>query len=55
MEKRIDHSIVFEDNNILKLARNNWPKKGDIYRYKDSELFLVVETQPVYVKGLDQQ
>ena len=53
MEKRIDHSVVFEVNSILNLARNNWPKKGDIYRYKDSELFLVVETQPVYVKGVE--
>ena len=53
MENYFDPTVVFEDNSILNLARNNWPKKGDIYRYKDSELFLVVETQPVYVKGVE--
>ena len=53
MENYFDLTVVFEDTSILNLARNNWPKKGDIYRYKDSELFLVVETQPVYVKGVE--
>ena len=53
MEKRIDPTVVFEDNNILNLARSNWPKKGDIYHYNGVKLILVVETHPMYIKGVE--
>ena len=53
MNLQIDKSVVFEDNNIMNLARSNWPKKGDVYLYKDTNLILIVETQPMYVKGVE--
>ena len=53
MNLHLDKSVVFEDTNTLNLARNNWPKKDDVYRYKDSDVLLKVETQPMYIKGVE--
>lgn len=53
MKLHVDKSVVFQDNNILNLARSNWPKENNVYHVLDSNLFIKVETKPMYITGVE--